>query len=94
MLNYGKILKYGMSKQQVRDLLGEPHAEGGTSRKYPKPMIWKYDIIELTFDTKQDMLVWVVVQAPEYHAFLDLKSNSVKLTSRFTDEEDCETEHH
>lgn len=39
----------GMSREQVRSLLGEPDAMGGTSRKYRRPCVWLYGSIELYF---------------------------------------------
>ncbi len=43
-------LRNGMSKTEVRALLGEPDAVGGESRKYRKPSIFLYGTAELHFD--------------------------------------------
>lgn len=42
-------LKPGMSAEEVRRLLGEPDAVGGTSRKYRRPSIWLYGPVEIYF---------------------------------------------
>lgn len=51
-VSFGK-LKIGMTKADVRELLGPPEAWGGTSRKYREPCIWKYGTLQLTFLTKK-----------------------------------------
>jgi hypothetical protein len=42
-------LEAGMSAEQVRALLGEPDAVGGTSRKYTRPCVWLYGSAEVYF---------------------------------------------
>lgn len=44
----GKVV-LGMSRQEAITALGRPDAEGGTSRKYRTPTIYKYGDIELWF---------------------------------------------
>ncbi len=41
----------GMTRDQVRAVLGEPDDTGGTSRKQRIPSVWKYGEVELHFDT-------------------------------------------
>lgn len=43
-------LHLGMGKSAIRELLGEPDAQGGTSRKYKTSKLWVYGDIELCFD--------------------------------------------
>ncbi len=47
----GLICK-GMTKAQVREVLGPPEYWGVTSRKYKEPRIWGYDGIEFWFNIK------------------------------------------
>ncbi len=46
-------LKLGMTKAEVRALLGPPDCWSTITRNYPEPMIWKYGNLELTFWTKK-----------------------------------------
>jgi hypothetical protein len=39
----------GATRDEIRQLLGEPHDTGGTSRRHPTPSIWKYEEIEYHF---------------------------------------------
>jgi hypothetical protein len=48
-----------MSREQVRNLLGEPDDTGITSRKYRTPSIWKYGDVELHFVPGQDRLILI-----------------------------------
>jgi len=43
-------VRKGMSREDVKEALGEPEAEGGTSRKYKTPSIYKYGNIQLFFE--------------------------------------------
>lgn len=50
-------LRLGMTREQVRSILGDPDDTGGTSRKHRTPAIWKYEEIEFHFGPKRnDML--------------------------------------
>ncbi|MBX7224056.1 MAG: hypothetical protein K1Y36_29340 [Blastocatellia bacterium] len=40
----------GLTQAALRELWGEPDDQGGTSRKYRKPALWKYGDIEFCFD--------------------------------------------
>lgn len=42
-------LRLGMSRDELRDVLGDPHETGGTSRKHKRPLIWWYAGIEFHF---------------------------------------------
>ena len=53
MLRPNVQLSLGMTKAEVRKLLGPPDAEGATSRAYPEPAIWNYGDLELTFWTQK-----------------------------------------
>lgn len=43
-------LRVGMSREEVVALLGVPDQEGGTSRKYRTPSIFKYGNVEFHFE--------------------------------------------
>lgn len=47
-------VQLGMTRAEVRAVLGEPHDYNIGSRKYPKPMIYKYGEIELHFAYPDD----------------------------------------
>ena len=46
-------LRPGMSKDEVRVLLGEPDAIGGMSRKYPQGHLFLYGTVEIYFQHQQ-----------------------------------------
>ncbi len=48
----------GATRDELRQLLGEPDQVGGTSRRQRVPQIWKYGEIEYHFGT--DGRVWLV----------------------------------
>jgi hypothetical protein len=48
-----KSIHIGMTKADVRNLLGPPDAWGGTSRKYKEPCIWLYGKVEFWFVVKK-----------------------------------------
>ncbi len=52
-------IRLGMSRTQVRELLGDPDDIGGTSRKYRVPATWKYGDIELHYERGKDQLVLI-----------------------------------
>lgn len=52
-------LKIGMTRRQVREVLGEPEAEGIGSRKYPRPCVWKYGEVECHFHYPEDGGLWL-----------------------------------
>ena len=42
-------LRLGMTRTELHDLLGRPDQEGGTSRKYRMPCIYKYGDVQFVF---------------------------------------------
>jgi len=46
---FGSI-KFDLDRSEVTEILGKANEVGGTSRKYPEPVIWKYGDVELFFD--------------------------------------------
>lgn len=42
-------IRLGMTREEIRDRLGDPDDMGGTLRKYRTPSIWKYGEVELFF---------------------------------------------
>jgi hypothetical protein len=51
-------LRLGMTKAEVRELLGPPDDWGGTSRRRREPSIWKYGEVELWFETGRRRTGW------------------------------------
>jgi hypothetical protein len=45
-------LQFGMTRDQIRSLFGEPHDIGGTSKKQRLPLILKYNDLEFHFGPK------------------------------------------
>ena len=43
----------GMTKADVRNLLGEPPMHSHATRKYKEPMIWRYGKYEFWFDVQK-----------------------------------------
>ena len=57
LIEAGEI-RLGMTKAQVREVLGPPAVWGGTSRRYCEPSIWKYGAIEFWFETRPGRISW------------------------------------
>jgi hypothetical protein len=49
-----------MTRDELKAILGEPDDVGGTSRRYPKPAIWKYDELEFHFEQEPDGRLWLI----------------------------------
>lgn len=49
-------VRLGMSRDEVRECLGDPDDTGGTSRKQHVPRIWKYGEVELHFGTSGELV--------------------------------------
>jgi hypothetical protein len=47
------IIRLGMTKADLRILLGSPDCWGGVTRKYKEPCIWKYDNAEFYWQVKK-----------------------------------------
>ena len=47
-------VRLGMTRDELKAILGEPDDVGGTSRKQRTPVIWKYDELEFYFDKGPD----------------------------------------
>ncbi len=48
LIGQGRV-RLGMTRSELRDLLGQPDQEGGTSRKYRTPCIYKYGDVQFVF---------------------------------------------
>jgi len=46
-------IRLGCTREELRGVLGEPDDRGGTSRKYPEPVIWRYGKLEFHFDDRE-----------------------------------------
>ena len=53
-------VRLGITRDELRAILGEPDDVGGTSRKYPNPAIWKYEDLEFHFEPGQDGMLWLI----------------------------------
>ncbi len=53
-------VRLGMTRDELKALLGEPDAVGGTSRKHRTPSIWKYDELEFHFGQESDGSLWLI----------------------------------
>jgi len=42
-------LRLGMSRDEMREILGEPNDTGGTTSKHKRPLIWRYADVEFHF---------------------------------------------
>ena len=47
-------IKIGMTRDEVKVILGEPHQISIGSRKYPRPCVWKYEDVEIWFAYPKD----------------------------------------
>jgi hypothetical protein len=57
-------VRLGMSRAQLRGILGEPDDTGGTSRRDRTPRIWKYDQVEFHFGLP-DSLTLIYLEVDE-----------------------------
>lgn len=53
-------VKLGMTREEVQAILGPPHDYNIGTRKYPRPMIWKYNDVELHFHYPIEGGLWLV----------------------------------
>lgn len=53
MIDVTKI-RLGMTRDEIKQLFGEPPMWGGTSRKYRTPCVYRYGQIELGFGPYKD----------------------------------------
>ena len=59
-------IRIGMTRQDVKALLGEPCAMGCTSRKYPTPSCFKYGDVQVFFGPRaRDGLILVFSEEPD-----------------------------
>lgn len=56
------LLRVGMLREHLVELLGEPDAVGGSTRKYPEPSIYKYRNIEFHFSPWRCGGLWLVMR--------------------------------
>ena len=66
-------IKLGMSREEVKALLGEPDAVGGISPRYKNPTIYKYGEVEIGFGRRaHDGLLLVYLDETETAKFVML----------------------
>ena len=53
-------VRLGMSREELKTILGGPDDVGGTSRKHPTPAIWKYDNLEFHFELGANGPLWLI----------------------------------
>lgn len=65
-------LKYllGKTREQIKEILGEPDAISIGTRKYKYPLVYKYGDIEYHFTTPQDGVV-VTIFDEKHHRTLE-----------------------
>lgn len=69
-------IRLGMTRQELKEVLGEPTDWNVGTRKYPKPMVYKYqgNDIEFTFEYHdQGGLVLVFYEDPDLTPHIILK---------------------
>jgi hypothetical protein len=52
LIGVGQI-RLGMTRGELLGVLGPPNEEGGTSRKYKKPSIYKYGDVQFVFPSSR-----------------------------------------
>jgi hypothetical protein len=72
-----------MTREQLRALLGEPDAIGGTSRKYRRPRIWKYGNIEYHFVGESLALIFDDTEESEKENTMNLFEYATRNKLRF-----------
>jgi len=86
LVKAGQIRK-GMTRAELRALLGEPDDVGGTSRKYKVPSVWKYGEVEFAFSAAKSegeaesqglWLVYVDSFEGDPHPFIELLGPDTK----------------
>jgi hypothetical protein len=77
MVNISEI-KLGMTRTQVKEVLGEPTDISIGTRKYPRPCIYKYENTEFHFHYPENGGLWLVglFENPDEHIVL-MKENNV-----------------
>lgn len=55
----------GKTREEVIEIMGEPDHQGGTSRKYKTPSIYKYDKYEIHFGPRATDTVCLVFKEDE-----------------------------
>jgi len=65
-------VRLGMTRSEIKRILGEPHGVSIGSRKYPRPCIWKYNEVELHFDYPESGGLYLVglYEDPDNHVTL------------------------
>ena len=53
-------VRLGMTRAELKAILGEPDDVGGTTRKQVTPLIWKYDELEFHFERGFDGSLWLI----------------------------------
>jgi hypothetical protein len=68
-------VRLGMTRDELKAILGEPDNVGGTTRKHPTPAIWKYNDVEFHFELGSHGKLWLI-----YREFDNLPQISIRLT--------------
>lgn len=56
-----------MTRKQLIEVLGEPDAKGGMSRKYPEPSVYLYGDVEFWFLQEKDAECFEIKVKENYH---------------------------
>lgn len=55
-------LPLGSTRKQMREILGEPDQVQFTTRKHPRPSVYKYDKTELYFRSGKNGPLWMIYE--------------------------------
>jgi hypothetical protein len=58
-------VRIGMTREEVKTVLGEPHDWDTGSRKHPRPSTYKYGEVELPFGSDEGDGLWLVYMEDE-----------------------------
>jgi hypothetical protein len=70
-------VRLGMTRAELKTILGEPDAVGGTSRKHRTPAIWTYDDLEFHFEQGSDGSLWLIYREED-----DIAQTSISKISK------------
>lgn len=65
-----KKIKIGTTQEELLSLLGEPTDKSRGTRRYPEPLIWKYEDIEFAWTSTKTLGLVMEVREPDHHETL------------------------
>ncbi len=70
-------MRLGISRRELQIALGDPDDVGGTSRRHPRPAIWRYEQVEFHFDD-DDALRLIYAEGPDGVVALAIGQGALK----------------